>query len=657
MSVTDKALKIVAERPLPVVPATPPAGAAAPAVFAADRTEAAPPADPRAAFLADLALHRAVATPLCVGLFGPAGSGKSSLLEAVLDTTLQLGHTAKAAGLATPFVAGAATLHLAVQPGRDPYATLLQQAHAGLATDFPALAAEAAQSLGDPQAAAREADERLSAARHRLDEERRRLDELSARQARLVDNVLFDSTGSRVDAFARSNRGRIDRALRRFGFAGDTAVTYKELVRDAAEPGLGRGLGWASAFWAYRGQIRLLLVALAFGVAAWLVGTLLTHQEDLLGALRSSNDKMVSTADWLEAHAAWLEPIRQVLDLAALAALAMNVFRAVRFIQPLARGATLLRGDLDGRRRDLDGLVAHQAQRVETLAREVEQASSRAAEAEQRLSARSASTPATSLAGLGEPGPAAAAHGFFARIAEAIAATAGRPGSAAPARLILALDGFEALRPEEAAAFLDAAHLCFARPGFVTLLAADRDHLATGFAETDPALARAKLDRIVQVPIHLGQDGDAGWPGGRQLVQVLLRSGDAHDGAPATVPDVGRSAFDKPWLPKEAAVLEALAPFAGHTPRALKRYVNLYRIARADPGLGEAGGADLAALALGLALAGGGSLPPASLLGSGAPLNGDLQAARHAAATALGVALDLGRESRGLEVARRYAST
>lgn len=650
MSVSDKALKVVAERPAPAAVA---AHAAPPAVFAADAARSVRD-DPRAAFLADLALNRAVETPLCVGLFGGAGTGKSTLLRGVSDACAALGQAAAAAGLATPFVAEAATLTLSVEPGRDPYAALLEQAHAGLAAAHPALVTDAAGALGDPQAVARDAEDRLSAARHRLDEERRRLDEISARQARLIETVLFEGTGSRVDAYARANRGRIDRALRRFGFAGDTALTYKELVRDAAEPGLGRGLGWISAFWAYRGQLRLVIVAVAFFVAAWLAGSLLDHQEGLLDALRSSNEKMGPAADWLAAHAAWLTPVRQVLELAGVVALAMNVLRAARFIQPIARGATLLHGDLDGRRRDLDGLVAHQAQRVEALARDVEQASGRAAEAGRRLSNVPGGRQAAALDGLGDRGVPAAARAFFAAVSAAIVGPGERRRSgSAPERLVVTLDGFERLTPDAAAAWLSAAHLCFAHPGIVTVVAADRDHLASGFGEADPAAARAALERIVQVPMLLGDDRGPG-PDARGLASALLQPAAAEAGVPQAQPETGRSAFDKPWMPKERAVVEALAPFAGATPRALKRYVNLYRVARADPRLADAGGADLAALALGLALAGTGDLPPSSLMVSGAPLSGELQAARHAAATALGVALDLGRESRGLAVARHY---
>ena len=69
---------------------------------------------------------------------GLSGSGKSSLLGAVLDTAETLGRAADRAGLATPFVAGATTLRVAAQPGREPHDALVRQVYAGLAATQPA---------------------------------------------------------------------------------------------------------------------------------------------------------------------------------------------------------------------------------------------------------------------------------------------------------------------------------------------------------------------------------------------------------------------------------------------------------------------------------------------------------------------------------------
>ena len=71
---------------------------------------------------------------------------------------------------------------------------------------------------------------------------------------------------------------------------------------------------------------------------------------------------------------------------------------------------------------------------------------------------------------------------------------------------------------------------------------------------------------------------------------------------PATAAiEVTRSALDEPVSDGEADVLAALAPIAGGSPRAIKRFVNLYTLARLEPG------AQRGALALMLALDGGGT--------------------------------------------------
>jgi hypothetical protein len=639
VSVTDKALKVVAEQPasVPTVPAPP--------LFATDAPNAGE-APARAAFLAELALHERVATPLCVGLFGTAGTGKSTLLRATLEAATALGGAAREAGLATPFLGHVPVIAATLQPGVDPADTVVSAVHDALAEAYPDLVSQAEQAHDDPHASAEAARDRLDQLRQRLDGERRRLDELTARQARLVETVLFESSGSQVDTYARAHRGRIDKALRRFGFGPDTMTAYKELVRDHAEPGAGRFV-WLSSVWAYRGQVRLLVVAVAFFVLFWALGLLIDNQDGLLDALRGSNERFAPVADWLAAHAAWLLPARQVAGLAGLAALAINVIRAIRFCQPIARGARLLRGDMEARRRDIDGLVAHQAQRVETVARDVEAASARAAAAEARLT-RTGAVPA--IARPARRLPRGAAQMFFATIGHALIHAAGeRSNVGAPARLVVGLDGFERLSSPEAAAALETAHALLGRPGIVSFVALDRDGIASGFAEADPALAAAALDRIVQVPVAASIEA-----GAREQVQALLRAPARSTGpVTAAVPDVTQSALDKAWLPKESALLEALAPFAGATPRAVKRFVNIYRVARADPAMQSATPADYATLALGLAAQAQGLQP--EILSESSP-DGGMQELRQAAAAALGMGLELARDARGFAVARRYAA-
>ena len=64
--------------------------------------------------------------------------------------------------------------------------------------------------------------------------------------------------------------------------------------------------------------------------------------------------------------------------------------------------------------------------------------------------------------------------------------------------------------------------------------------------------------------------------------------------------DASRSALDLPWRSGEADLIAALAPLAGHSPRSVKRFVNIYRLARARS-------ENYAALALLLALDAGGT--------------------------------------------------
>jgi hypothetical protein len=70
--------------------------------------------------------------------------------------------------------------------------------------------------------------------------------------------------------------------------------------------------------------------------------------------------------------------------------------------------------------------------------------------------------------------------------------------------------------------------------------------------------------------------------------------------APPPVNDPGRSVFDAPLSTLERGLIASLTSLAGETPRAVKRFINLYKLARPRS-------ADLPALALMLALDTGGT--------------------------------------------------
>lgn len=616
-----------------------------------------------ATFLAEVAGHGAVETPLCIGLFGASGSGKSTLLSNLLAAVRRLSGAAEEAGLATPFLANIATASIEAEAGASPEVALARQVAAALAFTHPRLAADASRAGSDPRIAAREAGERLNEARQRLEAERRSLDDMSGRQARLTESVL-ETAGSRVDTHARANRARIERSLRGFGYESDALGSYKQLVRDSSEAGgpLAQGAGTLRAFWAYRGQTRLIVIAIFLLLAAWGLGALIDNRDSLVDSLRSSNEKAAPIADWVAAHWHWLQPIKQLVEIGAVAALAINIVRGLRFIQLIRKGTALLRHDLDGRRRDVDGMLAHQTQRVDTLTREADLASQLAADADKRLaqSNESGLSPAAPLRHADDAvsAEAEAARSFFAALGGAMQVTSRdrlhSSTSAAPARIVIGIDGIDDLPGGEAARYLRAIRGLLQHPGFITVIAVDRAHLSSELADADPALATARLDRLVQIPYTLGADDE--WSEAVPFARALLGDdADADRGADAC--DATHSALDRPWLASELSVVEALVPFAGTTPRAVKRFVNLYRVARADPRMPGGDAQELAGLALGLALAPSGT--PIDVRATAAihdAQGGSFAEARQAVGAALGIPLALEQSSPGFETARVYSS-
>ncbi len=491
-------------------------------------------------------------------------------------------------------------------PGRGTVPPIVGAVLSALAEDHAAFAEDAVHAGGDPREAARLAGERVNALRRSLDGERQTLDELSSRRARLTDAVLFDAAGSRLDGFARANRGRIEARLSAFGLGTpDPIRTYKELVRQGAEAGGGSRLGLtARALWAFKGQGRLIALAVLLAALGWAAGLGAEDPDAVADWLAGFGDRFTAVTDWGRAHLDLLQPVSRIaFALAALAVLA-DIVRAARFLGPIFKGAALLKGDLAARRRDLDGLLAHQTRRVDGLAAEAEAAGRGAEAAERRADGRRAgglsdhgAALASELFGLVRT-PEAAAEGFFARLGDGMAAGA----EGAPERVIVALDGLDRLPAAEAAALLGAAHRLLGRPGFALVVALERDAAASALGEFDPAGAAARLDRAVGLSYDLGPSmPDPSALAGRLLDPRV----EERPAAPAA--DATRSALDRAYEPFEGDWWGGLAPFAGGTPRAVKRFVNAYRVARADPRLARAAPASFAALALGLALDGTGA--------------------------------------------------
>lgn len=566
-----------------------------PKIFAADlpQGEDALGLEPLLQPLAELAIHPDAEAPLTIGLLGGAGSGKSFALAKLLariETLSAVGASRDNDSSLSPIM----TLRIDALglSGEQPVVALAGALYDKLAITFPELAREAAQAVRDPQVVAREAAEQLDIGRRRLDTERQNLAEIESRRARLAETILFELPGSQVDTYARANRAKIESRLEGFGVKGDAIANYKSMVRDIADSGgasarIGAAL---RGFWAFKGQARLLVTAVILILFGLGCGWAVTHQDFWLAGLRAANQAFVPTATWFESHIGWLPIAGQVAFAGAALAVFTNFWRGVRFLRPLFRGVSLLEGDVAERRRDLDGLYAHQMRRVDALAADVELTGRRAAEADRRA----ASAGVARLDRQAEPSPFDAmtlksqAERFFAAIASSIQHgwRGGEPVSAIPLphRIIVGLDNIDCLPQPETHAFFDAVRRAFARPGFVTLIAADPRRLAAVTQMDD-----AGLDKWIQIPVRIGRELDEEQRA-MLVAYVLGRTAHALMGArqeSEAQADIARATsrsepLDWSVSTEETGLLTALAPLAGQSPRAVKRFVNLYRIARAQ---------------------------------------------------------------------------
>lgn len=543
--------------------------------------------------VAEMIAHRGTQTPLAAGLFGRSGTGKTHALNLLTDTALALSAAARAIPN-PPFLARMLAVRIdAANLDADPATGFAGALYAALFSEYPACALEAMQAGRDPRIEAREAFERLDVARRKLDAERAALDEADARRARLTEFVLYEAAGSQIDSYAASNRNRIKSSLSAIGVSDDPMLRFKEMVRAVAQASDGGRAGFSlRAFWAPKGQTRLLVTAALLLLSGVGLGVAVAEQTTWLGWLRA-NDGLAAAAAWLQNHMDWLLTLRQVAYVGAAAALALNLWRALRLIQLVLRGDSLLRADVAGRRRDADGRFAHHVRRAEALAAECDMLARRAAEAEQRAGGLPIidAAQADAAAFAGDPVKLHAQR-FIASVGAFVnGATKTSDSPKAPQRIIVAIDNLDAAPLSRARALLHSARALFG-PGFATLVAAD----PARYAEADGARAQS-LDWI-DVPLQIGAI-----PADDNFT-ILLRAALAGTGAATQtkpVVDARSSRLDAPLPEAEAQLLEALAPFAASSARTLKRFVYLYRLARAHAR------SDFAALAFMLALEAGGA--------------------------------------------------
>ncbi|SFK10700.1 hypothetical protein [Methylocapsa palsarum] len=582
--------------PLPDPAAEPASDLPQASVFASDHPGSADALGFEAALrpLAEMIAHSGAETPISAGLLGRAGAGKTAAAHILAGSLAALGTAARAI-TGSPFLGKILFLHIdAAQLDGDPATALAGALYTGLAAEFPAAAAEAMQSSRDPRIEAREAFERLDAGRRKLEAERSALEEADARRARLTDTILYEAAGSQIDAYANAKRQRIKNSLAAFGVQDDPVLRYKDMVRSVAETGDSGRFGFVlRAFSALKGQTGLLVTAALLLLAGIGLGTAVTEQTTWLGWMRA-NDGLGAAAAWLETHMNWLLTLRQVMFVGAAFAVAVNIWRALRLIQLVLRGDSLLRADLSARRRDVDGRYAHHVRRMEALAAECDALARRAAQAEQRAGGLPALDAATADASAFSGDPARQqAQRFIASVGAAANKAARLPAGAvkAPQRIVISIDNLDAAPQARARAILHSARGMFAQ-GYAVLIAADPERYAEDSETKDSCLD------WIQIPVQVGEI--AAQVDMAALVRSALGGRDGPE-PPASAADARLSRLDEPLSEAEKLLLEDLAPIAGHSARSLKRFVNLYRLARCRRE------SDRGALALLLALDAGGT--------------------------------------------------
>ena len=166
--------------------------------------------DPTFARLAELALHRRTGTPVTIGILG-AGRAAARASRWSAPSIAGPRHSPRAAEKTasnSPFVSRVhvAKIDAASAFTGDPgNGAGRRNVHAGLRGPYPDLAREIGHGARDPHAALREANDKLdeSPPPPRFGE-RRALDDAGSRRARLVETVLYETSGSAVDAYARA---------------------------------------------------------------------------------------------------------------------------------------------------------------------------------------------------------------------------------------------------------------------------------------------------------------------------------------------------------------------------------------------------------------------------------------------------------------------
>jgi hypothetical protein len=317
-------------------------------------------------------------------------------------------------------------------------------------------------------------------------------------------------------------------------------------------------------------------------LTGWFLQYAIGNQGFWIAPLRG-NEATLPLATWFQTHMDWLVLAQKLVFAGSALAVCLNIWRGFGFLQPVLRGASILANDLTLRRRDANLTIANQTRRVEALNREAETLAFNLAEAEKR-----AGGPAGSIAAFLEPHQGQEAGDFLAQISARISGK--KLELKSPERIIFALDHFEGLTLAETEAVL-ASLQALLLPGFILLLALDPEK--PNFSE--------KIEKLIHIPFQISKTTS------QSDLTPLLRALIGQEPGTRIETAAPPPLLEDPLSEGESQLLLQFVALAGRSPRAIKRFVNLYRICRRNR-------AHRGALALWLALDAGGSFEEIELL-------------------------------------------
>lgn len=569
--------------------------------------------------LAELACLKDNAPPLAIGLFGDWGSGKSTFMAMMHQEVERIGRDWRGEAN-TPFVTNVAQIRFNAWSFSDAnlWASLAVEIFGGLRDEVARIEGRPSDRgealLAEITGRAELAKEALASAKRAAEDARHAIAaldrQIGALDARLAEQARRGVAGGAAEVLV-SQSERVTETLRALGVIGPhEAATAAALAAEAAKlRAAGRG---------------------SFAVGRRLIALMRP------GAGRTAV-LAVAAAAGAAIIASWLLPslIATLAGLAAFAApLAAHASRAVAALSPIldaAEAEAKAEADLRAERERL--AAEREAAAARLAAREAE---ARAAVARIESLDRAAATPGAMLRFFlnesdelkvyeQEIGLIGRLRRSFERLdrlmwAQADPNQATRSDLPTIERIVLYIDDLDRLREEQVVKVLEAVALLLQFRLFVVVVAVDerwlRGALQTHYGKLfeNGAGPSDYLEKIFQVPFWLPRLGP-GDPAFAGLARVLMPEGVAPpDGQPSgsapgasafpplpTEPEAQIDPAERP-LPgdetpvetraataervtltrAEAEVLAALMPLAADTPRDAKRFVNLYRLARAS---------------------------------------------------------------------------